>query len=65
MNVKNALQIGKACKETYENQITSGCINKISSYVVIMDTPMKRFNTGAVTTVDIEQNTWYYRLRIV
>ena len=53
-NVNNALQIGKACMEGYENKLPQGFYNKISSYVIIRDTPMKGINTGAVTTVDIE-----------
>ena len=54
MNVKNALQIGKACMEAYENKFSQGFYNKISSYVVTMDTPMKWINMGEVRTVDIE-----------
>ncbi len=54
VNVKNALQIGKACMEAYENKLPQGFYNKISSYVVTMDTPMKGINMRAVTTVDIE-----------
>ena len=53
-NVKNAVHIGKACMEGYENKLPQGFYNKISSYVIIRDTPMKGINTGAVTTVDIE-----------
>ena len=53
LHVKNALQIGKAYTEAYENKFPQGFYNKISSHVVIMDTPMKRINTGAVITVDI------------
>ena len=53
-NVKNVLQIGKACMEGYENKLPQGLYNKICSYVVIRDAPMKSINTGAVTTVDIE-----------
>ena len=52
-NVKNALQIGKACMDGYENKLPQGFYSKISSYVVIRDAPMKGSNTGAVTTVDI------------
>ena len=54
VNVKNALQIGKACMAAYENNLPQGFYNKISSYVVTMDTPMKWINMGALTTVDIE-----------
>ena len=54
VNAKNALQIGKACMEAYENKLPQGFYNKISSYVVTMDTPMEGMNMGAVTTVDIE-----------
>ena len=53
-NVKNALQIGKACMEGYENKLSQGFYNKISSYVIIRDAPMKGIKTGAVTTIDIE-----------
>ena len=53
VHVMNALQIGKACMEAYENKLPQGFYNKISSYVVTMDTPMKGNNMGAVTTVDI------------
>ena len=52
MNVKNALQIGKACMEAYENKLPQCLYNKISSYGVTMDTPMKGINMGAVRTVD-------------
>ncbi len=52
MNVKNALQIVKACVEAYENKLPQGFYNKISSYGVTMDTPMKWINMGAVRTVD-------------
>ena len=44
----------KACMEAYENKLPQGFYNKISSYVVTMDTHMKGINMGAVTTVDIE-----------
>ena len=54
VNVKNALQIGKACMEAYENKLPQGFYNKISSHLVTMDTPMKWINMGAVRTVDIE-----------
>ena len=54
VNAKDAIQIGKACMEAYANKLPQGLYNKISSYVVIMDTPMKGMNAGAVTTVDIE-----------
>ena len=54
VNVKNALQIGKACTEPYENKLPQGLYDKISSHVVTMDTPIKGINTGAVTTVDIK-----------
>ena len=54
VNVKNALQIGKACMEAYENKLPQGFYYKISCYVVIMDTPTKGIDTGAGTTVDIE-----------
>ena len=40
--------------EAYENKLPQGFYNKISSYVVTMDTPMKGINMGAVTTVDIQ-----------
>ena len=53
-NVKDALQIGKACMEAYENKLPQGFYNKISTYVVNMDTPINGMNTGAVTTVDIK-----------
>ena len=52
VNVKNALRIGKACMEAYENKLPQGFYNKISSYGVTMDTPMKGINMGAVRTVD-------------
>ena len=54
VNVQNALQIGMACMEAYEKKGPQGFYIKISSYVVILDTPMKGVNTGADTTVDIE-----------
>ena len=54
VNVKNALQIDKACMEAYENKITQGFYNKISSYVITMDTPMKGIDMGTVRTVGIE-----------
>ena len=54
MNIKNALQIGNACMEAYENKLPQGFYNKISSYGVTMDTPMRGINMGAVRTVDIE-----------
>ena len=62
MNVKNAVQIGNACMDAYENKLPQGFYNKISSYGVTMDTPMKGINMGAVRTVDwhwsrIQQNT--------
>ena len=53
-NVKNAIQIGKACIEGYANKLPQGFYNIISSYVVISDAPVKGINTGAVITVDIE-----------
>ena len=40
VNVNNALQIGKAYMEAYENNLRQGFYNKISSYVVTMDTSM-------------------------
>ena len=40
--------------EAYEDKLPQGFYNKISSYVVIMDTPMTGINMGAGTTVDIE-----------
>ena len=52
VNVKNALQIGNACMEAYENKLPQGFYNKISSCGVTMDTPMKGINMGAVRTVD-------------
>ena len=52
VNVKNAIQIGKACMEAYENKLPQGFYNK--SYDVTMDTPMEGINMGAVTAVDIE-----------
>ncbi len=52
VNVKNALQIRKACMEAYENKLHQGFYNKISSYGVTMDTPMQGINMGAVRTVD-------------
>ena len=54
MNAKSALQIGNACMTAYENKLPQGFYNKISSYVVTIDTPMKGINLGAVTAVDIE-----------
>ena len=54
VKVNNALQIGKDCLEAYENKLPQGFYNKISSYVVIMYTPMKKFITGAITTVDTD-----------
>ena len=54
LNVKSAPQIGNACMAAYENKLPQGFYNKISSYVVTIDTPMKGINLGAVTTVDIE-----------
>ena len=54
VNVKNALQIGKTCMEAYENNLRQGFYNKISRYVVTMDTSMKGMNMGAIRTVDIE-----------
>ena len=39
--VKNALQIGKDYMEAYEIKLPQGLYNKISSYVVTMDTPME------------------------
>ena len=53
VNVKNALQIGNARMEAYENKLPQGFHNKISSYGVTMDTPMKGINVGAVRTVDL------------
>ena len=38
----------------YENKLPQAFYNKISSYGVTMDTPMKGMNMGTVTTVDIE-----------
>ena len=41
--------------EGYENKLPQVFFyNKISSYVISRDPPMKGINTGAVTTVDIE-----------
>ena len=54
VNVKNALQIGKACMEAYENKLPHGFYDKISSYMVTMDTHMAGINMATVTTVDIE-----------
>ena len=54
VNVKNALQIGMACMEAYENKFPQGFYNKICCYVLIMGTPTKGIDTGAVTAVDIE-----------
>ena len=54
VNVNNALQIGKACMEAYENNLRQGFYNKISSHLVTMDTSMKGMNMGAIRTVDIE-----------
>ena len=54
MNVRSALQIGNACMTAYENKLPQGFYNKISSYVVTIDTPVKGINLGAVTAVDIE-----------
>ena len=54
-NVKNAVQIGKDCMEGYENKLPQVFFyDKISSYVISRDTPMKGINTGASTTLDIE-----------
>ena len=39
--VKNALQIGKDCMETYGIKLPQGLYNKISNYVVTMNTPME------------------------
>ena len=38
VNVKNALQIGKACMEAYAKKLPQGFYNKTGSYVVTMDT---------------------------
>ena len=54
VNVKIALQIGKACMEACENKLPQAFCDKISSYVVTLGTPIKWINTGVVTTVDIE-----------
>ena len=43
-NVQNALQIGKDCVQAYENKLPQGFYNKISNYVVTMDTTSKRIN---------------------
>ncbi len=40
--------------EAYENKLPHGFYNKISRFVVTMDTTMKGINMGTVTTVDIE-----------
>ena len=67
-NVKNVLQIGKACMEGYENKLHQGFYNKISSYVVIRDAPMKGSNTAQSQLLTLEsysQNTWHYRFRRV
>ena len=40
--------------EANANKLPQGFCNKISSYVVTMDTSMNGINMGAVTTVDIE-----------
>ena len=53
VNVKNALQIGKACMEAYENKLPQGFHNTISSCVVTLYTPMKGIDMVAVRTVDI------------
>ena len=39
--VKNALQFGKDCMEAYEIKLSQGLYNKISTYVVSMDTTME------------------------
>ena len=54
VNVMIALQIVMACMAAYENKLPQSFYNKISSYVVTINTPMKGINLGAVTTVDIE-----------
>ena len=54
VNVQNALQIGKAGMEAYENKLPQAFCDAISSYVVTMGIPMKWINTGVVTAVDIE-----------
>ena len=54
VNVKDALHIDNSCMAAYENKLFQGFYNKISSYVVTMDTPMKGINLGAITTVDTE-----------
>ena len=39
--VKNATQLDKDCTEAYEIKLPQGLYNKISNYVVTMDTPME------------------------
>ena len=63
VNVKNALQIDKACIAAYENKLPQGFYNKISSYVVTIDTPM--INLGAVTTIDIVEVIFNITLGII
>ena len=50
VNVKNALHIGNACIAAYENKLCQGFYNKISSYVLSMDTPMKGINSAPFQT---------------
>ena len=65
VNVKNALQIDKACMAAYENKLPQGFYNKISSNVVTIDTPMKGINLGAVTTIDIVEVIFNIALGII
>ena len=65
VNVKNALQIDKACMAAYENKLPQGFYNKISSYVVTIDTPMKGINLGALTTIDIVEVIFNITLGII
>ena len=65
VNVKNALQIDKACMAAYENKLPQGFYNTISSCVVTIDTPMKGINLGAVTTIDIVEVIFNITLGII
>ena len=54
MNVQNALKIGDACMEPYENKFLQGGYDKISSPDATIDTPRKGINMGTATTIDTE-----------
>ena len=49
-NVQNALQIGKDCKQAYENKLPQGFYDKISSPVVTMDTTRKLLTQKSYST---------------